>query len=107
MSSALSAKLWDTSHLNVPIKEMTKQSLLEDKEAYFREYALVVKKKGHNIADCLKEKASKQVYQSRIVLFGKLEYPVLTENSRTSRQCNKGFKVALGKYMSKNESTKR
>jgi hypothetical protein len=45
MSSALSAKLWDTSHPNVPTKEMTKQSLLEDKEAYFREYALVVKKK--------------------------------------------------------------
>jgi hypothetical protein len=31
----------------------------------------------------------------------------LTENSRTSRQCNKGFKVALDKHMSKNESTKR
>jgi hypothetical protein len=28
----------------------------------------------------------------------------LTENFITSRQCNKGFKVALDKYMSKNES---
>jgi hypothetical protein len=45
MSSALSAQLWDTSHLNVPIREMTKQSLLKDKKAYMRECALVAKKK--------------------------------------------------------------
>jgi hypothetical protein len=45
MSSALSAQLWDTSHLNVPTREMTKQSVLEDKEAYLREGALVAKKK--------------------------------------------------------------
>jgi hypothetical protein len=44
MSSALSAQLWDTSHLNVPTREMTKQSVLEDKEAYLREGALVAKK---------------------------------------------------------------
>jgi hypothetical protein len=44
MSSALSAQLWDTSHPNVLTREMTKQSLLEDKEAYLREGALVVKK---------------------------------------------------------------
>jgi hypothetical protein len=31
----------------------------------------------------------------------------LAENFRTSEQCNKGFKVALDKYMRKNESTKR
>jgi hypothetical protein len=31
----------------------------------------------------------------------------LVENSRTSGQCNKNFKVALDKHMSKNESTKR
>jgi hypothetical protein len=31
----------------------------------------------------------------------------LAENYRTSGQCNKGFKVALNKYISKNESTKR
>jgi hypothetical protein len=31
----------------------------------------------------------------------------LTENFRTSRQCNKDFKVALDKHLSKNESTKR
>jgi hypothetical protein len=43
--SALSAQLWDTSHLNVPTREMTKQSLLEDKEAYLGEGSLVVKKK--------------------------------------------------------------
>jgi hypothetical protein len=44
MSSALSAQVWDTSHLNVPTREMTKQSLLEDKEAYLREGSLVAKK---------------------------------------------------------------
>jgi hypothetical protein len=43
--SALSAQLWDTSHLNVPTREMTKQSLLEDKEAYLGEGSLVAKKK--------------------------------------------------------------
>jgi hypothetical protein len=36
--------IWDTSHPNVPTREMTKQSLLEDKEAYPREGALVAKK---------------------------------------------------------------
>jgi hypothetical protein len=65
------------------------------------------KEKGHNIADCLKDEASKQVYQNRIVQFGKTECLVLAENSRTSGQCNKGFKVALDKHMSKNKSTKR
>ncbi len=44
MSSALSAQLWDTSHPNVSTREMTKQSSLEDKEAYLREGALVAKK---------------------------------------------------------------
>jgi hypothetical protein len=45
MSSVLSAQLYDTSHPNVPIREMTKQNLLEDKEAYLREGGLVAKKK--------------------------------------------------------------
>jgi hypothetical protein len=45
MSNALSAQLWDTSHSNVPTRKMTKQSLLEDKEAYLRKGALVAKKK--------------------------------------------------------------
>jgi hypothetical protein len=49
----------------------------------------------------------KQVYQNRRVRFGKPVSPILTENSRTSGQCNKGFKVTLDKHMSKNESTKR
>jgi hypothetical protein len=44
MSSALSAQHWDTSHPNVPTRGITKQSPLEDKEAYLREDALVVKK---------------------------------------------------------------
>jgi hypothetical protein len=44
MLSALSAQLWDTSQPNVPTREMTKQILLEDKEAYLREDVLVAKK---------------------------------------------------------------
>jgi hypothetical protein len=44
MSSAFSGQLWDISHPNVPTREMTKQSLLEDKESYLRDGALVVKK---------------------------------------------------------------
>jgi hypothetical protein len=44
MSSALSAQHWDTSNPNVPIRKMIKQSSLEDKEAYLRECALLVKK---------------------------------------------------------------
>jgi hypothetical protein len=65
------------------------------------------KEKCHNIADCSKEEVSKQVYQNWTVRFGKLEYPVSTENFKTSGQCNKGFEVALDKQMSKNKSTKR
>jgi hypothetical protein len=45
MSSALSAQPWDTSHLNVPTRRVTKQSSLEDKEVYLREGALLTKKK--------------------------------------------------------------
>jgi hypothetical protein len=45
MSSALSAQYCDTSHLNVQIRKITKQSSLEDKEAYLREGALFEKKK--------------------------------------------------------------
>jgi hypothetical protein len=44
MSSALSAQHWDTSHQNVPTRKVTKQSPLEDKEAYLREGVLVAKK---------------------------------------------------------------
>jgi hypothetical protein len=65
------------------------------------------KEKGHNIANCPKEEASNQVCQNQTVRFGKPEYQVLAENSRTSRQSNKSFKVALDKHMSKNESIKR
>jgi hypothetical protein len=46
MSSALSAQPWDTSHMNVPTRRVTKQSSLEDKEVYLREGALLTKKKS-------------------------------------------------------------
>ncbi len=39
------------------------------------------------------------IWQTRVSSFSK--------NFRTSGQCNKGFKVTLDKYMSKNESIKR
>jgi hypothetical protein len=45
MSSAFSAQHWDISHPNVPTRKVTKQSHLEDKEAYLRECALVANKK--------------------------------------------------------------
>jgi hypothetical protein len=46
MSSVLSAQHWDTSHPNVPIRKMIKQSSLEDKEVYLKEGVLVAKKKA-------------------------------------------------------------
>jgi hypothetical protein len=64
------------------------------------------KEKGHDIVDCPRKEESKQVCKNRTARFGKPKYLVLVENFRTSGQCNKGFKVALDKYMSKNESTK-
>jgi hypothetical protein len=45
MSSGLSTQHWDTFHPNVPIRKLTKQSSLEDKEAYLREGDLLAKKK--------------------------------------------------------------
>jgi hypothetical protein len=65
------------------------------------------KEKDHNISDCPKEEASKQVCQNQIVRFDKPEYLTSVENLSTSGQYNKGFKVALDKHLSKNESTKR
>jgi hypothetical protein len=43
MSSVLSAQHWDTSHPNVATRKMTKQSSLEDKEAYIEEGAWACK----------------------------------------------------------------
>jgi hypothetical protein len=65
------------------------------------------KEKGHNIPDRPKEEASKQVCQNQRVRFSKPDCSISAENSKTSGQCNKGFKVALDKHMRKNESTKR
>jgi hypothetical protein len=65
---------------------VTKQRPLEDKEAYIRECALVAKKKGHNLADCPNEDASKQVCQNQTIRLSKPEYSVSAENFRTSGQ---------------------
>jgi hypothetical protein len=59
------------------------------------------------IVDCPKDETSKQVYQNWMIRFGKLECPISAENSRTFGQYNKGFKMTLERYMSKNESTKK
>jgi hypothetical protein len=62
MSSALSTQHWDTSHLNVPTRKVTKQNSLENKEAYVREDAcFACKEKGHKIDDCPKEETTKQI----------------------------------------------
>jgi hypothetical protein len=42
------------------------------------------KEKDHNIADCPKEEASKQVCRNQIVWFDKPEYPTSTENLSNS-----------------------
>jgi hypothetical protein len=49
----------------------------------------------------------KQVCENWMVWFDKPDSLVSIENFRISGQCNKGFKVALERYMNKNESTKR
>jgi hypothetical protein len=67
ISSTLSDQHCDTSHPNVPTRKMIKQITIEDKETYLREDTLPVNKKSHNIADCRKEEASKQVCQNWII----------------------------------------
>jgi hypothetical protein len=56
MSCALSAQHWDTSHLNVPIRNVTKQSSLKDKEAYLGEDTLFIKKKAIRLLTVQKKK---------------------------------------------------
>jgi hypothetical protein len=68
MSSALGAQHWKTSHPNVLTIKMIKQSSLEDKESKRRCFDY---KKGHSIADCPKEDASKQVCQTGVSGFGR------------------------------------
>jgi uncharacterized membrane-anchored protein YhcB (DUF1043 family) len=55
-TSASSSLHWDTSHPNVPTRKLTKQSSLEDKEAYFREDALLTKKKATRSLTAQKKK---------------------------------------------------
>jgi hypothetical protein len=82
-------------------KPSTRQRSLSQRRCF------AFKEKGHKIADCPKEETAMQVCQNWMIRFGKLDSPASIENFRTSRQCSKGFRVALDKYMSKNESTKR
>jgi hypothetical protein len=89
-----------------PNKKNDQAKLSRRQRSLSQRRCFTCKEKCHNIPDCPKEDALKQVCQSRRVRFDKPDGPILTENSRTSEQCNKGFKVALDKHMSKNESAK-
>jgi hypothetical protein len=90
-----------------PNKNNDQAKLSRRQRSLSQRRCLDCKEKGHNTADYSKEEASKKVCQNRRVRFGKPNSSISTENSRTSGQCNKCFKVALDKYMSKDESTKR
>jgi hypothetical protein len=90
-----------------PNKKNAQAKLSERQRSLSQRRCFAYKEKDHNIVDCPKEEALKKNCQNRRVRFGILDSPVLTENFRTSGQCNKGFKVALDKHMSKNKSTKR
>jgi hypothetical protein len=90
-----------------PNKKNDQAKLSRRQRSLYQRRCFTCKEKCHNIADCSREEVSKQICKNRRVRFGKPDSLVLAENFRTSRQCNKVFKVALDKYMSKNESTKR
>jgi hypothetical protein len=90
-----------------PNKKIYQAKLSRRQRSLSQRRCFACKEKVHNIDDCPNEEASKQICQNQTVQFGKPEYPISTENFRTSRQYNKGFKVAVDKHMSKNKSTKR
>jgi hypothetical protein len=89
-----------------PNKQNDQAKLSRRQRSLSQRMCFAYKEKCYNITDCPKEGASKKIYQNWRVRFGKPAYPILVENFRTSGQFNKCFKVALGKHMSKNESTK-
>jgi hypothetical protein len=62
--------------------EQAKLSRIQRRLSYRRCFAS--KKKGHKISACPKEETPKQVFQNRMVRFGKPEGPILAENFRTS-----------------------
>jgi hypothetical protein len=90
-----------------PNKKNNREKLSRRQRSLSQRRYFVCKETCHNVADYPKEEASKKISQNQSVWFGKPEYPVLTEKSRTSGQCNKGFKVTLDKHMSMNKSSKR
>jgi hypothetical protein len=55
----LSVQHWDTSHPNVPIRKVTKQSSLEGKEDYLREDAFLITKKAAILLTIQKKRRSK------------------------------------------------
>jgi hypothetical protein len=85
-----------------PNKKNDQAKLSKRQTSLSQRRCFACKVKDYNIDDCQKEEALKQVCQNWTIWFGKLEYPVSVENFRTSAQCNKGFKVALDKHISKN-----
>jgi hypothetical protein len=63
MSSAMSAQHWNTSHLNVPTKKSDQAKPYRRQRSLSHRRYFGCNEKGHNIAVCPKEEASKQVYQ--------------------------------------------
>jgi hypothetical protein len=76
-----------------PNKKSDQAKLSRRQRSLSQRRCFAYKEKDHNIADCPKDEASKHICQNRTVKFGKLESPVLVENSRTFEQCN-GFGLA-------------
>jgi hypothetical protein len=67
-----------------PNKKSDQAKLSRRQRSLSQRRCFAYKEKGHNIADCPKDEASKHICQNRTVKFGKPESPVLVENSRTS-----------------------
>jgi hypothetical protein len=59
-----------------PNKKNDQAKLSRRQRSLSQRKCFACKEKGHNIVDCLKEEASKKIYQNRRVRFGKPEYLV-------------------------------
>jgi hypothetical protein len=66
-----------------PNKKNDQAKLSRRRRSLSQRRCFACKEKGHNIAHCPKEEALKKICQNQRVWFGKPEYPVSTENSRT------------------------
>jgi hypothetical protein len=90
-----------------PNKKVDQANISRRQRRLSQRRCFACKEKGHKIANYPKEEMTTQVCQNWMVQFGKPDSPVSAKKIRTFGQCNKGFKAALEKYMSKNESTEK